>query len=410
MTTRTAVVLQPLPNLSWPGATGYSEFPSLGAARLSDDLSHLGIRVIVGHPRAPLDVKESLDSDPDVVIIGDFRYYAYFANPLHLISDCLRDVRSTGWTGPVVIAGRHAAHMASLATNGVTVSGSYRHLVTLVSGVPAEVHGLGSDDDALPGPGVPDMTVLDDGMDLPGSFSRPGSRMGQLVLSKGCPFTCAFCEKAGLPVSTMSLAQLEVTLDKFADHRIERIIFWDEVFAWPHNVHKEQIRMLGRSNMGFNCNARLDSMRPEFVDLLAEAGCKEVLFGLELIHEFEPAQSGYLGLDKGKQKDVQFIYERIQLLKSRGISAVGSLIVGLPGDDEHSVARRVDMADSLGLSHCYIRPLVPFPESVIYEELRSTGAIAEFDQWNSDELASFPHGYPTVSRLPRALLASYCGR
>ncbi|HBX79130.1 MAG TPA: hypothetical protein DEG43_15920 [Acidimicrobiaceae bacterium] len=410
MTTRTAVVLQPLPNLAWPGATGYSEFPSLGAARLSDDFSHLEVQVRAGHPRAPLDVKESLDSNPDVVIIGDFRYYAYFANPLHLISACLRDVRNAGWTGPVVIAGRHASQMASLATNGVTIAGSYRDLVTLVSGVPAEGHGLGGDDDALPGPGVPDMAVLDDGTDLPGSFSRPGSRMGQLVLSKGCPFTCAFCEKAGLPVSTMSLDQLEVALDRFAKHRIERIIFWDEVFAWPHNVHKEQIRMLGRSKMGFNCNARLDSLRPDFVDLLAEAGCKEVLFGLELIHEFEPVQSGYLGLDKGKQKGVQFISERIQSLKSHGISPVGSLIVGLPGDDERTIARRIDMADSLGLSHCYIRPLVPFPESAIYRELRSADAIADFSQWNRDELASFPHGYPTVSSLPRMLLAALCGR
>jgi hypothetical protein len=407
---RRALALQPLPNLTWPGATGYSEFPSLGIARLADDAAAFGVGVSAGHPRTPEDIEEALTDETDVVVVGDLRFYAYFANPLPQVSAAVRAIRGIGWEGPVVVAGRHAAHLAGLADEALTVATSYSDLITFLTGLAPTEHGLGADGDTLPGPGVPDMAVLADGADLPGSFSRPGSRMGQLVLSKGCPFTCAFCEKAGQPVTSMSSAQLQTALDQFAQHQVERIIFWDEVFAWPHQAHREQIAMLSAARISFNCNARLDSLNPGFIKILANAGCKEILFGLELIYEMEPELGGYFRLDKGKQRGVSFITDRVAALRDHGIAPVGSIIVGLPGDDAGSIARRIEVADSLGLSHCYVRPLVPFPESAIYRELQLTGSIPEFIEWDQDDYASFPHGYPTLGRVPRSALAACCGR
>jgi len=410
MSIRRAVALQPLPNLAWQGATGYSEFPSLGIARLSNDVASFGITVTAGHPRTTEDIEEALTDGADIVILGDFRYYAYFANPRFQVCAALRELRNIGWDGPVVVAGRHAKHMSFLKLDGTAVAESYRDLMTLLTGLDARDHQLGLDGDALPGPGIPDMNVLADGADLPGSFSRPGSRMAQLVLSKGCPFACAFCEKAGLSISTMTAKQLRVTLQNFTDTGIERIIFWDEVFAWPHHEHGEQIGMLSEVGIGFNCNARLESLRPQVVERLANAGCKEILFGLEHIHEIEPELGRYLNLDRGKQRDLAFIADRIAMLKDHGIAPVGSLIVGLPGDTASAITQRVDIADSLGLSHCYVRPLVPFPESAIYRRLHDTGAIADFVDWDADQLSSFPHGYPTVSSVERTALAAHCGR
>jgi len=115
-------------------------------------------------------------------------------------------------------------------------------------------------------------------------------------------------------------------------------------------------------------------------------------------------------LDRGKQRDLAFIADRIAMLKDHGIAPVGSLIVGLPGDTASAITQRVDIADSLGLSHCYVRPLVPFPESAIYRRLHDTGAIADFVDWDADQLSSFPHGYPTVSSVERTALAAHCGR
>lgn len=410
VTFQDVLALQPLPHLAWPRATGYSEFPSLGLARFASDLAEFHIAVRAAHPRSAEDLKESLFTEPDIVVIGDFRYYAYFANPRFQVEAALDALRAVGWEGDVIVAGRHADFMPFLATDRTRVATSYAELVTLLTGLPTTEHHLGADADALPGPGIPNMAILEDGADLPGSFSRPGHRMAQLVLSKGCPFTCAFCEKAELALSTMSPRELKASLDRFAAAGTERIIFWDEVFAWPHQEHGDQIKLLSESGIGFNCNARLDSLRPEFVEALASAGCREVLFGLEVIAEVEPEGSAFLNLDVGKQRDLAFVEDRIELLRSYGIAGVGSLIVGLPSDDEESVARRIEIADSLDLSHCYVRPLVPFPESAVYRELSRIGVVNEFEAWHADEFASFPHGYPTLSSIPRSVLAAYCGR
>ena len=92
------------------------------------------------------------------------------------------------------------------------------------------------------------------------------------------------------------------------------------------------------------------------------------------------------------------------------IAAVGSVIVGLPADTHEIIRHRLDAIDQLGLSYAYVRPLVAFPESMLYRQQARTGTIGTFEQWDAIGFDSFPHGYPLVSPLPRVELAAYCGR
>jgi hypothetical protein len=377
---------------------------------MAEDMAHSSLEVTACHPRTVEDINESLAAWPDLVVVGDFRYYAYFANPRPQVQTALQSLRDCGWDGPTIVAGRHARFMKRLGDEATCVAGSYRELVRLLPGFADSDPSLGADGDALPGPGLPAMDVLADAADLPGSYSRPGSRMAQLVLSKGCPYECAFCEKAGLAVTTMTEIELRTALERFTAAGTDRLIFWDEVFAWPHQEHHRHLATLAEFGIGFNCNARFDSLRPGFVAALAEAGCKEVLFGLEVLGEQDHGRHDLLNLDRGKRRDLAFIRDRISLLADHGIAAVGSLIIGLPGDTPATISARISAADALGLSHCYVRPLVPFPESALYDELVSEGAVPSFEDWPVDELDSFPHGYPTLHGPDRAALAAFCGR
>lgn len=411
MTNRRVLALQPLPTLVWPSADGYSDFPSFGIARLAEDCTTLGLDVVACHPTTRADIADALNVTPDIIVVGDFRYYAYFANPRPQIDAVIRALRHFGWSGPMIVAGRHAGQMTGLAGPGVMVIPNYRSLLTeLSSGRLAADLGLGADNDELPDAGLPNMRVLTATQGLPGSRSRTTNAVAQLVLTKGCPFTCAFCEKAGLALTTLSCDRLETALERFTLANVERIVFWDEVFAWPHQQHDEHLAVLADFGMAFNCNARLDSLRPDFIETLARAGCREVLFGLEVIDELDGDSGALLKLDRGKRKTISSIKDRVSMLKDNGIAPIGSVIVGLPSDSKADIARRLETVETLELSHCYVRPLVPFPGSALYRDLAHSGGFAAFEDWSASDYASFPHGYPTLSSLPRSELAAYCGR
>lgn len=407
-----ALVLQPLPQLCWQDATGYSEFPSLGISRLSEELKKFDVDVTARYPRTARDLAEIAAMDVDFLVIGDFRYYAYFANPLPIVRVAVRALAEEGAAGRILVAGRHAAQFPDLSDvdREIGLCCSLAKLVEVLTGGRSSVSSnQAANGDALPGPGLPDMEILNDGGDLPGSFSRPGARMAQLLLTKGCPFSCSFCEKADTEVSTMTREDLDRALGQFQAGGFERVVFWDEVFAWPYQRNREHLAVLRSHSTTFNCNSRLDTVRQPFVKALSDAGCREVLFGLE-VSPGETDEGNFLNLDRGKRGDLAFVRDRVSLLRDHGISPVGSVIVGLPDDTVDTVRRRLDAVDSLGLSHCYVRPLVPFPESGLYSALLEDGVVPEFQAWDEMAYKGFPHGYPTVSSIDRGRLAELCGR
>ncbi|MCW2934348.1 MAG: radical protein [Actinomycetia bacterium] len=408
------LVLQPLPQLCWADAAGYSEFPSLGIARMAADLARYGVETEARYPRCAADMQEAAQASADVIVIGDFRYYAYFANPLPLIRRAIELLTATETTSRLLVAGRHASHFTALG-HGIAVQGSYTALADVLtrgawSASAAAVHGGTALDssDPLPGPGIPDTTILEDGGELAGSFSRPGLRLAQLMLTKGCPFGCRFCEKAASPVESLTPEQLDQALGALEAAGFQRVAFWDEVFAWPVRSTRDHLAVLAGHGITFNCNCRLSMLREPFVRVLADAGCTEILFGLE-VSPGEADASDLLGLDRGKRVAPSLLRDRISLLLDYGIKSVGSVIVGLPADDKDAIERRLEIIDKLGLSYCYVRPLVPFPETVLYSALHGSGAVPDYDSWGP-ELDTFPHGYATVSSLDRAVLSAFCGR
>jgi hypothetical protein len=402
-----ALVLQPLPQLCWADAAGYSEFASLAIARMAADLAPHGVEVEARYPRCAADVREAARVPADVIVVGDFRYYAYFANPLPLVRQTLALLRDAGSQARLLVAGRHAGHFAGLG-GGARTAASYAALAGALTGGARPAGPAGGDGDPLPGPGIPDVALLDDGGELPGSFSRPGQRLAQLMLTKGCPYGCRFCEKAASPVESLTPAQLDQALGAFSAAGFQRVAFWDEVFAWPVRGTRDHLAVLAGHGVTFNCNCRLDMLRGPFVQALSRAGCTEILFGLE-VGPGEAGAGDLLGLDRGKRAAPPLLRDRVRLLLDHGIKPVGSVIVGLPSDDKDAIGRRLEAADELGLSYCYVRPLVPFPGTPLYSELRGAGAVPAYDAWGPG-FATFPHGYATASGLDRSVLAAFCGR
>jgi radical SAM superfamily enzyme YgiQ (UPF0313 family) len=352
-------------------------------------------------------IRASIDG-VDVVVVGDFRYYAYFCNPAPLIERVISVLQESGFRGRVLIAGRHARYLDTLCerlqangTPSLSICPSMSDLGNALRLAPSLAERLGSE--LLPRPGRVSMRFAQSPA-LPGSRSRPQSRkVAQLFTASGCRFNCAFCEKARTPVVPFQISQLEEQIRTHAAEGVNYLILWDEVFGQKGTQYQNLLQLTKRFGIGFGCNTRQDHINEEFADELAEGGCEAILFGVELSMR-EHGKPTALRLDRGKEPTEERFRSVVKVLKQRSIKAVASIIVGLPDDDESSISRRIAAVKDIGFSQVYARPLVPFPESSFYHTSVSTGQIPHFGQWSYEQLDTYPLGYPTVSSIPREQL------
>jgi hypothetical protein len=402
-------LIQPLPNLVFDKDTErYSEFPSLGLGILGTLLEQVGHIV--------KDICYAIDANSvrnaaegcDTAIVGDFRYYAYFCNPLPLIKRVVKILGETGRPMRVIIAGRHARFMNAAQL----VDGQFSNIHLVVCSdmaVLAHELALGSSEfsrlgkETLPSPGRVSWR-FSKSIDLPGSRSRStGLISGQLFTASGCRFNCAFCEKARTPIIPFAKNELEQQLMELIDNNIKYLILWDEVFGQRGTGYRELLQLTRRYGVSFGCNTRQDHITEEFSDELAEGGCKGVLFGVELASQ-EHSRKSALRLDKGKEPSRERFQSVLHMLKSRGISPVASIIVGLPDDTEETIRDRIQSVKEIGFSKIYARPLVPFPESSYYQNETRSNKLVEYSDWQAEDFSNYPLGYPTVSCLSREQL------
>jgi radical SAM superfamily enzyme YgiQ (UPF0313 family) len=101
----------------------------------------------------------------------------------------------------------------------------------------------------------------------------------------GCPFLCSYCDRhRGRTVTWRSFDRLFEELDFLAAHyQQKRIFFYDETFTLSRSRVKEFCNRVIKNNMSLSwtCTSRVDTIDEELLDLMAQAGCKMMFFGVE---------------------------------------------------------------------------------------------------------------------------------
>ncbi len=119
---------------------------------------------------------------------------------------------------------------------------------------------------------------------------------------------------------------------------------------------------------------------PELLDLMAEAGCRQVLIGLE-----SPAASALEGMEMRanfKARRAARYTEAVRRIQARGITVNGCFILDLDGHGPEVFAHLLDYARSVPLYDVQITILTPFPGTPLYDRLLAEGRIIEPERWD----------------------------
>jgi radical SAM superfamily enzyme YgiQ (UPF0313 family) len=211
-----------------------------------------------------------------------------------------------------------------------------------------------------------------DNIPLPARHLLPVSRYRALgfpvsiITGRGCPNACIFCVGRKMVGSRIRRRQPQNVLDEIEQIiklGFERINIADDLFASDKNRVGDICKGIAERGLRFSWSAfaRVDTVDQEMLEMMAQAGCDSVSFGVE---------TGNPQIMKTIKKGIKLeqVKSAVQMCKNVGMIAHASFIVGLPGESRETLAQTEEFAKSLGILYGY-HFLAPFPGTTVREKI-----------------------------------------
>ncbi len=255
-----------------------------------------------------------------------------------------------------------------------------------------------NDLDALP---MPAWDLLPDFPDayLPAIFDYPKGPVASIAASRGCPFHCKFCDTStfGAKVRAYSPTKVFAMMQHLKEtYGIRHILFVDDLFLASRLRTMALCELLieSRLNLTWTCAARVDTVKPDLLKRMKQAGCWEISFGLE-------TGSNELLKKMEKSARVERSEQAVRWTFEAGIRCKGLFMLGYPGETPETIRMTRDFVQRIPMTTMNLSKFTPYPGSPIYRDLY--GANIQDAHWRRMNGMNFvwaPAGL-TVEQLDR---------
>ena len=265
--------------------------------------------------------------------------------------------------------------------------------------------------DTLPFPAYEKLQGFPDSYCLP-IFSYPKAPNTTVITSRGCPYTCSYCDRSVFQRSyRYNSAEYMLGLLTHLHQRfnIRHVNIYDDTFT----LHRERVlefcklKIASGLKMTFNCAARTEQLDEEMLALLKKADCWMISLGIETGDpDLLKRHRSYLP-NKELANPLENIRETVTLIKKAGIRVKGLFMLGLPGETGESIAKSMEYVLSLPLDEFNLSKLTPFPGAPMYADIHEHGTFDE--NWGLMNAANFtfiPKGF-TQEQLEEKHLEFY---
>jgi radical SAM superfamily enzyme YgiQ (UPF0313 family) len=188
---------------------------------------------------------------------------------------------------------------------------------------------------------------------------------------RGCPLNCSYCSTAtieGRIFRKHHPKKVVEAISKYAELGLDHFFFVDNTFNFPNSYAQMLCEQLisAKLDITWRCILYPWKVENDLVEKMAKAGCKEVSLGFESGSEKILKKMN----KKYRPADVRQIAKR---LAKFGISRMGFLLLGGPGETQKTVNESLLFADSLNLEAMKITigiriyPYTPLARTAIAE-------------------------------------------
>lgn len=221
----------------------------------------------------------------------------------------------------------------------------------------------------------------------PDGYRPPDARavpVGTMMLSRGCPGRCGFCQSTALFGAKVRY----LTPEKAVEHawHVHRSIAAREIHIMDDCFTADRARamaiMEALASRGppvpyaFGNGLRSDMLDDDLLSAMQSMGVHGFGIGIETSDEAVATRAG-------KHQRLDRVASIVDLAHRRGMTVWGFFMLGLPGESADTLAQTVQLSRSLGLDVAKFEIFKPYPGTGLYEELVTQHAIhsAQWSDW-----------------------------
>lgn len=238
----------------------------------------------------------------------------------------------------------------------------------------------------------------------PNVFNYRQTPVASLVTSRGCPFSCMFCDRStsGRRGRFHSVEYVVAMCRRLEAMGVRHILFYDDLFTVnrPRVVELCERFLAEGFRFTWSCNSHPNLLDEPTLALMKRAGCWQIAYGIE------SGSQRVLDVVKHEVRLPRMI-ETLARTRAAGIRVKGLMMMGHPTEGPDSLAETIAFLRHAPIDLVQITKFTPYPGTPAYPTIRQHGTFTEdWEAMNAMNWVFVPNGL-TPEGLERALRDAY---
>ena len=238
----------------------------------------------------------------------------------------------------------------------------------------------------------------------PNVFNYRATPVASVITSRGCPFSCTFCDRStsGRKGRFHSVEYVVAMCRRLEGLGVRHILFYDDLFTVSRRRIVELCERFLAEGFRFtwSCNSHPNLLDAEHLRLMRRAGCWQIAYGIE------SGSQRILDVVKHEVK-IPRMLETLRQTRAAGIRTKGLLMMAHPTEGEDSLEETVRFLRTAPLDLAQVTKFTPYPGTPSYPTVRDRGAFEEdWERMNAMNWVFVPKGL-TAEVLERYFRRAY---
>ena len=213
-----------------------------------------------------------------------------------------------------------------------------------------------------------------------------------LLTSRGCPYSCRFCQAAKQWGSCRyhSAGRIVSEIERLRNRYplINAINIIDDLFIGNRPRLRETVQLVKNKNLHqgivFNVNGRANLIDAEVLGLLKSINVIQISYG------FESGSERVLHFLKNGSVKLSHNQMAADLTNNYGIGVGGQFMIGALDETEEEINQTIDFIHSNKMSHAHLSVTTPLPGTELWEIYKERGYVCEEMDWRKLDFGN-PH-------------------